>query len=77
MNLRNSFQLPQQSFPTDVTSPAPTQLPGGAPEAPNTQTDSPAKRPHSDRTIDEDEQEAMSEEFAEFARRASAIPQGI
>jgi hypothetical protein len=28
MNLRESFHVPTQSFPTDVTAPAPTQLSG-------------------------------------------------
>lgn len=32
MNHRESYQMPRQSFPMDVTSPAPTQLPGPQPD---------------------------------------------
>jgi hypothetical protein len=55
MNSRGLFQIPQQSFPTDVTSPSPTQLPGGHSEAPTTDmSPPPPKRPKSDRPSDEE-----------------------
>jgi hypothetical protein len=60
MNLRQAFQVPQQSFPTDVTYPAPTQLPS---ETPSTPLAPPAKGPQSDHTSeqkDEDERAAKS-----------------
>jgi hypothetical protein len=57
MNFRDSFQLPQQSFPTDVTSPVPTQLPGGTSEKPNPEPAIPAKRPESDRPDDQSDEE--------------------
>jgi hypothetical protein len=65
MNIRG-FQIPQQSFPTDVTSPSPTQLPGGHLEKPTTDAAPPPnRRPKSDRLRDEDR--AEDEEAAKAA----------
>jgi hypothetical protein len=61
MNFRDSFQMPRQSFPTDVTSPAPTQLPGNNSEAPPAQV-SPEPNPPQPR--DESEQQREEEERA-------------
>jgi hypothetical protein len=59
MNFRQAFQMPQQSFPTDVTYPAPTQLPS---ETPNNQGAPPVKPPQpgqeGEQTDEEDERAA-------------------
>jgi hypothetical protein len=58
MNFYQSFQLPRQSFPTDVTSPTPTQLPSPPPEAADDiYTVPPAKPPKSERAEDEPDEE--------------------
>ncbi len=68
MNYRESFQMPSQSFPTDVTSPAPTQLPGPNPEVTNGRTVPAPKPPEK-----EDEGFTRSE-FLRLAQKASTTP---
>ena len=74
MNFRDSFQLPRQSFPTDVTSPVPTQLPGGVSETPAPAPATPTRPPQSDRPNDEDVEDEGK--YARGDQRTSASPQG-
>lgn len=61
MNFRLSFQIPQQSFPTDVTSPSPTQLPGGHSDvSPADEKAVPAKPPRKQEKEPEDEEAAAA-----------------
>jgi hypothetical protein len=55
MNYGESFQMPRQSFPTDVTSPAPTQLPGPQSES-GSRTVPPVKPPRPDHAGEQDEE---------------------
>jgi hypothetical protein len=45
MNAGYSFQLPRQSFPTDVTVPAPSQLPSHESWTPTPPSEPPRKQP--------------------------------
>lgn len=66
MNFRESFQMPRQSFPTDVTSPSSTQLPSSSPEpAPSPK---PPQRDYDNGHEDEEEKRAAGQE--EFTTRA-------
>jgi hypothetical protein len=57
MNSNEPYHMPQQSFPTDVTSPAPTQLYGPKPETPKRHPDAPIPRPELDDGLEDEEQD--------------------
>jgi hypothetical protein len=49
MNNSTPYQSPQQSFPTDVTAPAPTQLRSPKPEPKQPPREAPTGQPQPDR----------------------------
>lgn len=58
MNHQELFHMPRQSFPTDVTSPTPTQLPSsGVEESSQTNSTPPPKPPRPDRADENEEGE--------------------
>jgi hypothetical protein len=65
MNQQESFHMPRQSFPTDVTSPTPTQLPSSsADESSQTHSTPPPKPPRPDRADESEEGEKRRGQIA-------------
>jgi hypothetical protein len=65
MSHQDLFQTPRQSFPTDVTSPTPSQMPSsGTEESSQTHSTPPPKPPRPDRADESEEGEKRRGQIA-------------
>jgi hypothetical protein len=72
MNHQDLFHTPRQSFPTDVTSPTPSQMPSSSTEeSSQTHSTPPPKPPRPDRAGEDEEGEKRQGQIAAPGSHAS------